>query len=117
MVRRADNHRIDVLARQDLVVVARRKNIVAPDLLAARQSSVVAVRHGHQLHARHLHGGPRIPHALPARADQGDLDVIVGRNTFRRLVLHQQRMNPVARYCHWPEQRSSATPPKSLPPL
>ncbi len=55
VIRRADDHRVNVFARKNLVVVARRKDIVAPELLAAREPPVIAVRHRHQLHARHLH--------------------------------------------------------------
>ena len=51
------------------------------------EPAVVAVGHRDQLHARHLHGLARVAHALPARADQRNLNVIVGRNRLRRLLV------------------------------
>ena len=91
VIRRADNDRIDILARQNLVVVARGEDVVAPDFFAAREPPVVAVGHRHQLHARHLHGRARIAHALSARANQRDLNMIVRRHRPCRLVLRRQR--------------------------
>ena len=85
----ADDDRIDILARQDLVVVARRKNVVAPEFLASRQPAVVAVGRGDQFHARHLHSDPGVELALAPRADERDLDVIVGGDRFGRLGLFQ----------------------------
>ena len=76
VVRRRDNHRIDVLTRQHLPVVARRKHVPAPQLLAPRQPAVVAVRHRHQPHSRHLQRDLRVPLALYARADQRNLDLV-----------------------------------------
>ena len=78
VVGRADDHRVNILARQNLVVVAGGEDVVAPEFLAVLQPAVVAVGHGHQLHAGNLHGGLGVALSLPARADQRDLDVIVG---------------------------------------
>jgi hypothetical protein len=78
VVRRTDNHGVDIFAGQNLVVVARGKDIVAPDLLAVRQPSVVAIGHGHQLDTGNLDRNLRVSLSLPACANQRYLNVVVG---------------------------------------
>ena len=88
VVGRADDDGVDVFAGEDLVVVAGGEDVVAPELLAVREAAVVAVGHGNQLDARNLHGDLGVSLALAARADQRDLDVIVGGHRLGRLGLH-----------------------------
>ena len=95
VIRRADNYRVNVFAGQNLVVVARRKNVAAPEFLAVRQPAIVAIGRCHQFHARHLHSSFRVVLALATGADQRNLDMIVGCYRFGRLLLHcRQRMHP-----------------------
>ena len=70
VVRSADNDRVDVLARQDFVVVARGLDIVAPQFLGMLQAAVVTVRRRHHLDARHHRRQLGVPLALPARSNQ-----------------------------------------------
>src|SRR5207253_4913295 len=70
VVGRGDQDRVDVRAGQNLPVVARGEDVVAPELLRVGQAPVVTVRNRHQLHARRLDRSPGVALALPARADQ-----------------------------------------------
>src|SRR3954447_1708754 len=82
MVGGTDDHGVDVFAGQDLAVVASGENIVAPEFFAARQAAVVAVRGGDQLDAGYLNSCLSVELSLPAGADEGDLDVVVGGDWF-----------------------------------
>ena len=94
----ADDDGVDVFAGQDLVVVAGGEDVVAPELLAVREAAVVAVGHGDEFDAGDLDGLAGVELAAPAGADEGDLDVVIGRNRLVRLGLQcGQRMKP------WPE--------------
>ena len=86
VVRRGDDHGIDVLPRQYLAVIARRKYVVAPHLFAVRQPSVIAVRDRNQLHSRDLDCPSRISLALNPRADQRNLNMVVGGYRLSRLT-------------------------------
>ena len=89
VVRGRDQHGIDILARQNLAVVACCKHILSPQLFAVGQTAVVAVSSGNQLDARHLNRDAGIVLSLDAGSDKGKLDVIVRRA--RRRGLRQQR--------------------------
>src|ERR1700739_794404 len=78
VVGRADDHRVDIFARQDFLVVAGGENVVAPEFLAVFETAVVTVGYGNQLHAWDLNRGSRVSLALNAGSNQGKLDVIVG---------------------------------------
>ena len=82
----ADDDGVDVLAGQDLVVVAGGEDVVAPEFLGAREAAVVAVGDGHQLDAGHLDGGLGVELPLAAGADESDLDVVVGGDGFGVLL-------------------------------
>ena len=87
MIGRADDDGVDIFARQDFFVIARGEDVVAPEFLAVLEASVVTIGHGNELHAGNLERGTGVSLALPTGADQGDLDVIVGRSGSGRLVL------------------------------
>ena len=61
VVGRADDDGVNVFARQNLAVVARGKEVVAPKFLAVLKPAVVAVGHGHQLDSGNLDGLCGIP--------------------------------------------------------
>ena len=82
----ANDDGVNILAGEDLVVVAGGEDVVAPDFLAVGEAAVVAVGHGDQLDARNLHGDFGVALALAACADERDLDVIVGRDWLGRLL-------------------------------
>ena len=90
-----DDDGVDILARQHLAVIARGEDLVALDLLGARQPALVDVADGRQLHAA---GGDRsagVAAALYAVADQGHAHAIVGGRVLRRFRRAIRR--PVAR--------------------
>ena len=95
VVRRPDDHRVDILAIQNLAIVARRENVRPPQLLAVLQPPVIAIGHSHQLHAWHRHRRLCVELPLPTRTDQRNLNMIVCRHR-RRLfrLLDRQRMHP-----------------------
>ena len=78
VIRRGDDHGVDVRPRQHLTVIARGEDVVAPHLLRPFQSSVVDIRDGHQFRAGDAERRARVPHALPSRANQRDLDAVEG---------------------------------------
>ena len=82
MVGRGDEDGINILAGKDLTVIAGREEIGAPQLFAVGKAAIVAVGDGDQLDAGNLHRGARVPLALDAGADKGELDDVIGR--FRR---------------------------------
>ena len=47
------------------VVIASGEDVAAPHLFAARKPAVVAIGHGHELHAGDLHGGRVSPMPWP----------------------------------------------------
>ena len=47
----ADDHGVDVLARQHFAVIARGEEVIAPDFLGAGQAAVVDIGDGHQFYA------------------------------------------------------------------
>jgi len=87
MVGRANDDGVDVLALQNLTVVARSKDVVAPEFLAVLEAAVVAIRHGNELHTRNLQRYLRISLTLTTRPDQRDLNMIVRRNRLGRFSL------------------------------
>ena len=86
MVGGGDDNGIDILASQDLAVVACGEDVVAPNLLAVRQPSVVTVGHGDKLYAGNLHGNFGVSLALNTSPDQRDLNLIVGGKRRDRLT-------------------------------
>ncbi len=77
VVGRPDDHRVHVPPRQHLAIIAGGENVRAPPLLRVRQAAVVNVGDGDQLGAgRDRRRG--VAASLSARADQRDLDAIVG---------------------------------------
>ena len=87
VVRRTDYDCVDVFPRQDFSIVLRGENIAAPDLFRVIEAPLVAVGHRDQLHSWNLDRRLRVAHALAARPDQRDLDMIVGRDWSGRRLL------------------------------
>ena len=50
VIGRANDHRVNIFARQDFLVVARGENVVAPELLAVLETAVVTVGDRDELH-------------------------------------------------------------------
>ena len=84
-----DQHGVDILARQNLAVVASGEHVLPPQLFAVGQAAVVAVSSGNQLDPRHLNRDAGIVLTLDACSDESQLDVVVRRA--RRRGLRQQR--------------------------
>jgi hypothetical protein len=78
VVRGGDDHGVDIRPGEHLAVVARGEDVRPPQFLRPGQAAIVDVRHGNQLDARHPEGHTRVAHALPARADEGNLQAIAG---------------------------------------
>ena len=76
----ADDDRVNVLARQNLVVVARGEDVVAPQFLAVRRGGRCSSRPRPPPSRPAPDRDLRIVLPLAARADQRDLDVVVGRD-------------------------------------
>ena len=74
MVGRADNDGVDILTRQNLLVVTGGKDVVAPKFLAVLEPPVVTVRDGYELYARNLHSNLGVSLALNTSAKQRDLN-------------------------------------------
>ncbi len=79
VVGRGDDDGVDVFAGQDLFVVAGGEEIVAPELFGAGEAAVVAVGYGDELDAGDTEGSGSVSLALDSGANEGELDVIVGR--------------------------------------
>jgi len=73
-----DEDGVDVLAGEDLAVVAGGEEVGAPELFGVGEAAVVAVGGGDQLDAGNLQGEFGVALALNAGADEGELDVVVG---------------------------------------
>ena len=83
VIRRRDNHRIDVGPRQHLPVVARREHMVAPQLFGERQPPVVDVGGRHQLDPGRAKRRAHVLLAADPQAEHGDPDPIVRRHALR----------------------------------
>jgi len=86
MVGGADDDRIDVLAGENVVVVAGGEDVVAPQFLAAGKAAVIAVRRGHEFDPWDLDGGAGVVLPLPSGSDKGDLDMVIGGDRLGRLL-------------------------------
>src|SRR5204863_6974634 len=69
---------VNVLARQNLAVVARGEQVISPDFLGTREAPVVNVADGSQLHARKSKLIAGIAGAHPAGSDERDANTVVG---------------------------------------
>jgi len=78
VVGRADDDCVHITAGEDFTVVAGGEEVVAPQLLGVNEAAIVAVGDGHQLDAGHLERRLGIALALAARADERDLNAVVG---------------------------------------
>ena len=78
VVGRGDDHGVNIVAGEDLVVVAGREDVAAPDLFRVFKAAVVTVRGGNELDAGNLNGRARVALALTACADKRNLDMVVG---------------------------------------
>src|SRR5579864_45514 len=92
MVGHADNDGVDILARKNFSVVTGGEDVVAPDFLAVLEPSVVAIRHGDELHARNLQRHPSVSLSLATSANQRDLNVVVGQRRGGSSLNSGQRM-------------------------
>ena len=79
MIRRSDNHRIDVFSSDDFMIVARGECVLTIDFFHVREPPIVAVARGHQFHTRNRRGETRIALAHAARPDEGNLNRVVRR--------------------------------------
>jgi hypothetical protein len=73
-----DDNGVDIFALQDLGVIARGKNIVAPEFFAVLKPSVITIGHGDKLDPGNLQRDLGISLALATRTDQGELNMVVG---------------------------------------
>ena len=73
-----DEDGVDVLAGEDLAVVAGGEEVVAVDLFHVGEAAVVAVGDGDELDAGDLHGPAGVALALDAGTDESEVDVVVG---------------------------------------
>src|SRR5208337_2922545 len=95
MVRHSDYHSIDILTGENLIVIAGREEVLAPNFLAMRQAPIITVRRGHQLDSRHAHGDSCVVLALLASSDQSKLDLVICRmRTWRLALLCRKQMHP-----------------------
>ncbi len=94
VIGRGDEDGVDVLAGEDLAVVAGGEEVRAPQLLRVGEAAVVAIGDGDELDAGNLQGEARVALALDAGADQGKLDVVVRRSRRRRCCLGEERVEP-----------------------
>ena len=78
MIGRADDNGVDVGARKDFAVVARGKQIGAPAFFRALEPAVVNVGDGNHLRTADGECGVRVPAAHSSRADQRELNPVVG---------------------------------------
>ncbi len=74
-----DDDGVDVFAGEDLFVVAGGEEIVAPELFGAGEAAVVAVGYSYEFDSGDAERGGGVALALDACADEGELDVVVGR--------------------------------------
>jgi hypothetical protein len=88
-----DQHCVHVLAREDFLVVARREDLLAEQLLRARQAAVVEIGHSNEFDARSLQRRLGVARALDAQADRGEANAIGG--TRGRLRLFRLRLQQV----------------------
>ena len=86
VVRGRHDHRVDVLAGEDLAVVARRLEVLAELLPALLEAPVVDVGDGDELDARHLERRRGVALAHAARAEEREADAVVRRDGLRRLL-------------------------------
>ena len=75
----ADDHGVDVRAREHFAVVAAGEYLISPALFRARQPAFVDVRGGYDLDAILGERGDGVFGAHAARADQRNLDPVVRR--------------------------------------
>src|SRR5262249_6265522 len=87
VIRRADDHRLDVRPCEHLAIVARGEDLAAPDLLRAGEAAVVDVGDRRELDARDAQRAARIGRSLSARADERDAGTIARRRLRLRLQL------------------------------
>ena len=80
------DHRVHVLAGEDLAVVARRLDVLAELLPALLEAPVVDVRGRHQLDPRHLERRLGVALAHAARAEEGEADPVVRGDGLRGLL-------------------------------
>ena len=85
MVGRADDHGIDILARQHLAIIARGRRCSSVDFFGVREAAVVDIADRHQFHAGDGKRVAGIAAAHAAVAYGGDADAIVGRDARLRL--------------------------------
>ena len=76
----ADNHRIDVVAGEYLVVVACGEEVGAVPFAGGVESAVEDVASGHQLDPGDAERGGDVGHPHTARADDGKADAVGGRD-------------------------------------
>ena len=74
-----DDDGVDILASENLFVVACCKDIAAPEFFASFETAVVAICYGHQLRAGNLHCELCVGLTLDASSDERELYVIVWR--------------------------------------
>ena len=80
VVRCGDNDRIDIFTGQNFLVIARRKDVIAPEFLTVSEPSVVAVSHRDDLYARHLRRDLGVSLPLNPGSDECELNMIVSRH-------------------------------------
>ena len=78
VVRRSHDHGIDILARQQFVVIGRDEEVFAKYLPRARAPARVQIGDRHQRDARNAERYVHIRGAAPAQPDRANLDAIVG---------------------------------------
>ena len=75
----ADDHGVDVRARQHFAIIARREYLVSPAFFGSRQPALINVRGGYDLDAMLSKRGDCVFRSHSARADQRNLYAVVGR--------------------------------------
>jgi len=74
-----DDDGVDVFAGEDLFVVTGGEKMVAPELFGAGEAAVVAVGYGYEFDTGDAENGGGVALALEACADEGELDMVLGR--------------------------------------
>src|SRR5262249_39393182 len=82
VVGRGDDHRVDILPRQDLAIVARGEDALAVEFPGAGEAAVVEVAYRGQFDAGNGSGVASVAAAHAAVADGGDADAVIGGNGF-----------------------------------
>ena len=80
MVRRGHDDRIDVLARQEFVVIRSDEQIFAKDLPRADAPACVQIGDPHQRHARNVKRNVGVRRAPAAKTDDSELNPVVWRD-------------------------------------